>query len=91
MAVAFGELTGTELREAHFTTRRAAPRKRRPAGIRVGSWWVHDAISTGSLGIERVWHPRCMTLRAGMPVLRLVARLHVDLLRVSSAACLPAA
>jgi len=26
-----------------------------------------------------------------MPALRLVARLHVDLLRVSSAACLPAA
>jgi hypothetical protein len=32
-----------------------------------------------------------MTSRAGLHVLRLVARLHVDLLRVSSAACLPAA
>ena len=52
--------------------------------------YVRFAISTDSLGIERVWDPRYMTLRAGMPVLRLVARLHVDLLRVSSAACLPA-
>jgi hypothetical protein len=32
-----------------------------------------------------------MTSRASLPTLRLVARLHVDLLRVSSAACLPAA
>jgi hypothetical protein len=50
-----------------------------------------EEMSTGSLGMEDVWHARRMTLRAGMPVLRLVARLHVDLLRVSSAACLPAA
>jgi hypothetical protein len=32
-----------------------------------------------------------MNPRAALPALRLVARLHVDLLRVSSAACLPAA
>ncbi len=49
------------------------------------------AMSTGSTGIQGVCDSRCMTSRASMPTLRLVARLHVDLLRVSSAACLPAA
>jgi hypothetical protein len=32
-----------------------------------------------------------MALRSTPPSLRLVARLHVDLLRVSSAVCMPAA
>jgi hypothetical protein len=32
-----------------------------------------------------------MIVRSRVPALRLVARLHVDLLRVSSAVCMPAA
>jgi hypothetical protein len=55
-------------------------------------------MSTRSTGIEALCDAEAMTEQVTpamatvrRPVLMLVARLHVDLLRVSSAACLPAA